>query len=125
MNRAFVIGVVATPPTEQDGVGRLTVGIPEERQGRGMLQVEVLATRRLLDVARELRTAQVVHIDGRLEHPAPGQAAIAAATLFAIGVAPDPLHRADVPAAGHASAHGRIPGWDTRDESTGERRRRG
>ena len=110
MNRAFVMGVVATPPTEREGVSRFMVGIPEERRDRGMLQVEVLATRRLLNVARELRTAQVVYVDGRLEHPAPGRAAIAAATLFAIGVATDAPHPADVSAAGHASPrpHSRV-----------------
>ena len=99
------------------------VGIPEERQGRGMLQVEVLATRRLLDVAPEVRTAQVVHIDGTWSTP--HRAAIAAATLFAIGVAPDPLHRADVPAARHASSPRPRSRVGHPRRSTGERRRRG
>jgi hypothetical protein len=111
MNRAFVIGVVATPPTEREGVSRFQVGIPEEHRGRTWLQqVEVVARQGLLNATRELRTAQAVYVDGRLEHSARGQPLIEAARLFAIEDAPGPPNRAEVPGASHASPrpHSRV-----------------
>ena len=105
------MGLVATPPTEQGSVSRFMVGIPEVRDGKTCLErVEVVARRGLLDAARELRTAQAVYVDGRLEQSAQGLALIEAARLFALGVALDPPHHPDGPAASHASPrpHSRV-----------------
>jgi hypothetical protein len=104
VNRTFVIGIVAAHPTEQDGVGRFIVGIPEERNGQTWIErVEVVARRDLLSVVRELRIAQPIYVDGRLEQSPQGLGRIAATRLFAIGVAPEPPNDAEAPLASHAS----------------------
>ena len=104
LNRALLIGVVARP-AEVDAAGwRLTVAIPTE--GDGGLHVErvdVTGDTRLSAVVRELQSAQLVYVEGRLARGEDRRAVVRAASVMALADPPPPPEPSGPGGGTHAS----------------------
>lgn len=103
VNRAFLIGVVATPPVTRGRACEFVLGVPEERPGGARMErIRIVAGGRLAEIASTLRTAQTVYADGRLVGTRDGTF-VDATTLVALGDPPAEVVPAEEPAGTHAS----------------------